>query len=405
MKRVSMMILLVLSVVVLTACTGNRAPKVEGPIGDDVLDFYNNMYVNDNLLDLIDEGRVNGSTITWSTESMYISSDGVVLPLPANIRKLTEILTGEFTLNGEMVKVDFNIPLKHYEDVVLTTIETIPFENLTTEYVVEDTNVELLFEDGGSIPYIVVTDFFDLIEGFIDPDTVLTKETSSGILTISYVYYDEDEDESYDMILTVDSKENTIKVNDPGFYWAYVYSTETNYGRHIEYDYDNENASVDEGVNVVYDLDDYNMDIILKDGEVILPYYMANQLFAGSSYYNVYYNNDGLYGIYSLPDSGSAELRKIQKSTMNNENLPADLLVHNFNMLAFNLDYLYGLKETMEVETYYNMLFENKDELLSRDPEVFEDGLRDLILLGIDEAHTSYGYHSYYNETKYSLVL
>lgn len=370
-------------------------------IADDIADFEANMYENDDLLDLPGRGGVYRSTIKWTTDSMYLSDEGVILPLPADVAEMTATLTGRFTLNDTVVFHDFDVALTHYDPVVLTKTTTVPFKNLTTEYVVEDSTVELLFEEDGSVPYIVVTDFFDLIAGFIDPDTVLTEETVDGILTISYIYYDEEEDETYDMILTVDSVENTIEVNDPGFYWAYVYSTETNYGRHIEYDYDNVNASYDEGINVIYDLDDFNMEIILKDGEVILPYYMTNQLFAGSSYYNVYYNYDGLYGIYSLPDSDSAELRTIQGSSLNNEDIPADLLIHNFNMLAFNFDCLYGLKDITGVETYYDLLFDNKDDLLSPDPEVFEDGIRELLLKGIDEPHTSYGYHSYYNKGSY----
>jgi len=479
MKKISLLILLVLSVVVLTACTGNEEPEVEvtqftvmfnsdggsvvasitldentkvsepdtptkegfgfvswnetdstvefdfntaitadltlnavwleevaettdtDRIEDDIADFEANMYENANLLDLPGKGRVYRSTVRWSTDSMYISKEGVILPLPVEVAEMNATITGTFSLDGTVIIRDFVVPLTHYEAVVLTTTESIPFENLTTEYVVEDATVELLFEEDGSVPYIVVTDFFDLIVGFIDPDTVLTETTVDGVLTIAYEYYDEEEDITYDMILTVDSVENTIEVNDPGFYWAYVYSTETNYGRHIEYDYDNVNASFDEGINVVYDLDDYNMEIILEDGEVILPYYMANQLFAGSSYYNVYYNTDGLYGIYSLPDADSAELRTIQRSSMNGEDIPADVLIHNFNMLAFNLDYLYGLKDIMGVDTYYDLLFENKDGMLSPDPEEFELAMRELLLKGIDEPHTSYGYHSYYNEGSY----
>ena len=110
----------------------------------------------------------------------------------------------------------------------------------------------MYFEDGGSVPYIKLTDFFTLLDGFIDSETIFTIDTTDGILTVSYEYYSEEEDITYDMILTVDSVENTVVVNDPSFYSAYVYYTETNYGRHIEYDFDNLDASWDEGDDVVY---------------------------------------------------------------------------------------------------------------------------------------------------------
>ena len=161
----------------------------------------------------------------------------------------------------------------------------------------------------------------------------------------------------YHLTLIIDTVENTITTPDPGFYWAYVYSTATNYGRHIEYDRDNENAYYSEGDDLVYDLDDYNMDIVMYEGEAVLPYYIANQLFAGVSYYNVYYNFDGLYGIYSLPSYGSDESIQMRESSTNNEDIPADLVAHTFNYLAFSFNEFYGTQEIMGVENYYDKFF------------------------------------------------
>ncbi|HBY66068.1 MAG TPA: hypothetical protein DEG42_06835, partial [Acholeplasmataceae bacterium] len=293
-------------------------------------------------------------------------------------------------------------PLAPMSEVDISVTRSVPFENLTTEYTVADGDVNLYFEEDGSVPYIKLVDFFALLEGFIDPEVELTFTKGEGTLEIFYQYYDEDEDITYDLILTVNADDNTIITNDPGFYWAYVYSTETNYGRHITYDNDNPNNHSVEGSDVVYDLDLYNMDIAVYEGDVVLPYYIVNQLFAGSSYYNVYYNNDGLFGIYSLPSEGSLEYRTIKESSMNDEKMPAPLLVHTFNMLAFNLDYFYGLKDIMEVETYYDLLYAQRNKLLTNDPEDFDYALRDLLLKSIDEPHTSYGYPSYFNESDWA---
>jgi len=364
----------------------------------DIQDVETLMFIDEYQLNLPVRGRVSRSTIKWTSSSNYVSITGFILPIPANETVTTGQIKGEFTLNGVKETRTYDIPLAPMREVDLSVSRSVPFENLTTEYTVEDGNVNLYFEEDGYVPYIKLVDFFDLLEGFIDPEVEMTFTKGEGTLEIFYQYYDEDEDVMYDLILTVNADDNTIITNDPGFYWAYVYSTETNYGRHITYDNDNPNNHYIEGSDVIYDLDLYNMDITVFDGDVVLPYYIVNQLFAGSSYYNVYYNHDGLFGIYSLPSEGSIEYRTIKESSMNDEKMPADLLVHTFNMLAFNMDYFYGLKEIMEVDTYYDLLYAQRNKLLTNDPEDFDVALSALLLKSIDEPHTSYGYPSYFNK-------
>lgn len=371
-------------------------------IAIDIANVEANILVDAYKLNLPIRGVTYRSAIKWTSQSNYVSSTGYILPVPLDDDATVGQITGEFTLNDVKVSHVFEIPLSHMQQVVIATTRVVPFTNLTTEYTVDDADVNLYFEDGGYVPYIKVVDFFSLLEGFIDPAVEFTFTKGEGTLEIFYQYYDEDYDETYDLIVNIDVNENTITTNDPGFYWAYVYSTETNYGRHIEYDVNNPDASYDEGENVVYDLDDYSLDMVVYEDEVVLPYYIVNQLFAGSGYYNVYYNYDGLYGIYSLPDAGTKEYRKIKSSVMNNEDIPADLLIHTFSMLAFDLDSFYGLKDIMGVDTYYDLLISQKDKLLKSDPEDFDYAIRDLLLKQIDEPHTSYGYPSYFNNSTWA---
>lgn len=371
-------------------------------IAVDIAAVQESIIVDAYELNLPIRGATYRSSIKWTSQSDFVSSTGYILPVPLDNDTTSGQITGEFSLNGVKVSHVFEIPLAHMTPVEIAETRVVPFTNLTTEYTVEDADVNLYFEDGGYVPYIKVVDFFSILDGFIDPAVDFTFTKGEGTLEIFYQYYDEDYDETYDLIVTIDANDNTITTNDPGFYWAYVYSTETNYGRHIEYDINNPDASSIEGENIVYDLDDYNLDMAVYEGEVVLPYYIVNQLFAGSSYYNVYYNYDGLYGIYSLPESSSKEYSTIKASSMNNKDIPADLLVHTFNMLAFDLDSFYGLKDIMEVDTYYDLLIEQRNKLLFGDPEDFDVALRDLLLKQIDEPHTSYGYPSYFNKATWA---
>lgn len=362
-----------------------------------------NLMVDSSLVDAMTRGKVNRSYVSWSSDNKYVSSNGIVLPLPEGSDPETAQITATFKLTGVEVTHTFDVPLVVQGAVTLATTREVPFENLTTEYDVADANVNLMFEDGGEVPYIKLTDFFDLLDGFIDPETVFIITNTDGVLTIQYDYYDEDEDYTYELILTVDSNENTVGVNDPGFFYAYMYSIETNYGRHIEYMDDTyPGYDFQEGTPISYDLDEYSMDVVSYNDEVYLPYYIANQLFAGSSYYNVYYNYDGLYGIYAIPGSDSDEMATIRDSFKNRKDIPVDMVIHNFNMLAFNLDSFYGLKDIKDVDSYYDELYDRKEEFLSQKITTFENELFDFIFMGLDDPHTSYRLSSFYNSTSAS---
>ena len=353
---------------------------------------------NPGEIDFIKRGGVHRSLVSWRSNSPYLSSEGVMLPLPYGVESLTASYTGTFKYRNASVSATFEVDLKPVEPVVIETSRVVPFENTTTEFSVADGELTLYFEENGYVPYVKVQDFFALLEGFIDPELDMTATTAGNVLRLFYQYYDEDEDETYDLELIIDAEANTLTTNDPGFYWAYIYSTETNFGRHIVYDYDNPNAHYNEGSDVIYDLNKFNLDIVVHDGEIVMPFYTVNQLFAGSSYYNVYYNSNKLYGIYGTPEDDSTEYIDMKTSDMNGKDFPNDLVIHNFNVLAFNLEYFYGLKELLDIESFYELMYPLGSRLLSKDPATFDLALRELLLKSIDEPHTSYNYPGYFND-------
>src|SRR5690606_30086847 len=113
-------------------------------------------------------------------------------------------------------------------------------------------------------------------------------------------------------------------------------------------------------------------------------------------------SSDLIYGIYALPSSGTDEYRAIRNSSVNNTAIPKDLAIHSFNFLAFAMDNFYGLKGIMNVDTYYNLLFSKKNQLLTTTARDYETALFELINKSIDEPHTSYGYPGYYNRASYA---
>jgi hypothetical protein len=347
-----------------------------------------------------------GSTI----ESQSVEEDSLVTK-PANPTK--DLFEFRYWYTDDMNKpFDFSNPITSDIslnaqwgglDVTITSVETFDFVNLTTEYEVEDNTLDLFYTANGSVPYVKVTDFFDILIGFIDPDVEFIMTEDENSLEIFYQYYDEDEDETYDLMCNFDLETNLITTNDPGFYYAYIYSTETNYGRNIEYLYDYELNEATDGSEVIYNLNLYELDLDFYDGSVVAPYYLVNQLFAGSSYYNVYFNGDELYGIYGqLSPSDTSDYSKIRLSSKNDTTVPEDLLLHSFNMLAFNLDYFYGLKDYKDIDSFYDTLEPYKSKLLSSNYRTVSQAIADFLYKTIDEPHTSYGFSGYYGSYSYN---
>jgi len=362
-------------------------------INQDIAYAEEHLYLSDYQLNYERTGQVNDSFIGWIVSSKYITSNGTLVRISDDTEDSIVAVTAIFTLKSTTIEKTFQIDLA-LKDVVIAETRSVPFENLTIEYDIADGNLDLYYEEGGSVPYVKLDDFFSLLRGFIDPDIDFTKTITSDEYEMEYQYYDEEEDYTYDLILTINTTENTISVNDPGFYWAYVYSSATNYGRHINYLRDYLDASDEEGGDLVYDLDDYGMDALFYEDSLVIPFNLTNQLFASPNYFNVYYNYDHLYSNYF---QGSDEDNLVGTSSMNGTTLPVDLVIHNFNMLAFNLDNFYGLRDIKEVDTYYDLLYANKTSLLSTRAKTFDNTLFNLIYKTFDDPHTNYASQSYFN--------
>ena len=102
-------------------------------------------------------------------------------------------IKARFTLDGVVVNHLFEVELSQPDPVQIATERVIPFENLTTEYDVDDKEVTILYEENGNVPYVKVSDFFAILEGFIDPQYELDFDTDETTLTVSYDYLDEEE--------------------------------------------------------------------------------------------------------------------------------------------------------------------------------------------------------------------
>lgn len=380
LKKMLLIVLLVISLFTVAACKENKVFTVS---------------FNTNGGSVVETVKVkDGEVLTLDTE-----------PEKANNTFRYWYLTDKTVPYDFSTPVTMNMVLSAYwsqMDVELATSKTFNFTNLTEEYSVSNGSLELFYTNNGNVPYVKVMDYLNLLDGFIDPEVEFTVTESEENLNLSYQYYSEEEDKTYDLGVIFDLKSNIIHTSDPAFYWAYIYSTETNYGRNIEYLYDHEKAESTEGETVIYNLNEFQLDLVYHDGAVLAPYYLVNQLFAGSSYYNVYFNGDALYGVYGSLSSSDSTYSTIRRSSLNNTDVPADLLSHNYHMLAFNLEHFYGLKEYKGIKNFYTELAKYYSQFHSTNPNDVSQALADYLMLELDEPHTSFGFSGYHSKLSYN---
>jgi hypothetical protein len=347
----------------------------------------------------------NGSIISWSTSHPHIiTRNGFVIKPHVGSGPVTVTLTARGTLGTANETRTFDVTIQPYGEVSVTDRVQLPFEGTSDEYVVQDqAAVDIFYVDNGSVPYIDMETFVDLIDGAIESDEVIFTPIGTDQMEISYevTYEDFDgTDVTETFTALVDFTQNTFTVNNFGFFENYVASTESDYGEGLDY----VDADYVDGEEVTIPLGEYNFDLVVyNDGTTdyyLMPFHVANLLFAGGVYYDVYYNGDKLWGIDTFGISGGDEddlalQETLRTSSLNAERAPEDIKMASYNFLALALDYFYGLKEERRVNTYYDILaLRAKDLIEASDNELYNfmfDFAYDL-----DDLHTSHSFIGYY---------
>ncbi len=345
----------------------------------------------------------NGTNFYWSTDNpRVITAEGYVINPPVGSDPVDVTLTLRAVKGSYITTKDFVFTVQPNQEVTVTNRIQLDFEGTSEEYIVENkTGIDIFYVDNGTVPYIDIETFLNMIDGAIESEIITYSYPASDILRIDYEieYLDLDGvtviTESY--YAEIDFTENTFTVNNFGFFSGYIASTESDYGEGLNY----VDADFRDGQQVVIPLGAYNFDLVIyEEGEetfYLMPLAVTNRLFAGSIYYDVYYNGDKLWGIDTFViNRGEAEIvDMVRTSSFNDKTMAKDMKLATYNFLAFVMDYFYGLKPDKGYETFYTRLnayaksiIEGSDQNLYS--KVFQ------IAYGLDDLHTSYIFDGYY---------
>ena len=355
----------------------------------------------------------NGTSFFWSSSNpRVITGSGYIINPPVGSEPQEVTLTVRAINGSYIVTKDFTFTVDPNPEVSVTSHITLPFEATSEEYIVADNPaVDVFYVDNGSVPYVDVQSFLNLIDGAIESEILEYSFPSDDVMRIEYSYTYLDIDGVTEITevyyAEIDFTENTFTVNNFDFFAGYQASTEgTDFGDGLNY----VDADYVEGQEVVIPLGFYNFDLtIYEDGTetyYLMPLHVANRLFAGDIYYDVYYNGDKLWGVDTFIISGGDDpdlLTQIRTSSFNSKSIPRDMKLATYNFLAFTMDYFYGLKPDKGYETYYEYLYAYAESIIEGTDKNLYAKIFDLAY-GLDDLHTWYEFDGYWENPNESTL-
>lgn len=340
-----------------------------------------------------------GSSIVWTcSDERIISTKGYVNRPSFLEGDVNVTLTATLTLGDYTETRDFEVTVLKEDENFVSSIVNLPFENLAEEYIVPEGFIDIYYMNDNQLPYVDIQEFINLLSGAI-VSSEISVIGNGDLLEVSYVLAGDVGEEDYTMLMTYDFTNNTMTVNDFGFFDSLSESTQTDFGNGLEvidYVYTDPSA-------VSVDFDDYDFDIVYEDGKYLIPFHFANLYYSGGMF-DAYYNGDKVYGVdtYQLMDSDAIAPTVIE-SSFNGKTMDESVREATYDFLAYTFDYFYGLKDFRNVDTYYSELDSYYTKMVTRSDKNAYSAIFDFIY-DTDDLHTSHITPGYY-ESFYELSL
>ena len=348
----------------------------------------------------------NRSAFTWeSTHPSIISAKGAYVNLkpgdePVDVTLQVTAKHGSVTGTREFV-----VNVQPTPEQVLSRNVLLPFVNTSEEYlVVNQDEVPVYFTETGTIPYMDIATFMEMVDGAVDFE-ILTFTEEEDILTVAYTLEDEDENLEpifYEYEAILDFELNTFSVEDFSFFGNYVKSTETDFSDGLVF----LGGIGNDAQMVTIPLNDYRIDLVRHNGEYMMPISILNLLFLNAIYYDVYYNGDKIYGFdtFTALDSTSPILNEMKTSSFNSATMALDLRQSTYHFLALAFDYFYGLKTDKNIVSFYDYLVDYADKILTGLDRNLYSGLFSFAY-GLDDLHTWHEATGFYEPITYTVPL
>lgn len=259
------------------------------------------------------------------------------------------------------------------------------FKNMSKEYKVKDSYVDLYFKEDSDIAYIDVYEFIHMLNGvYYSKEFEFIKDLEKETLTINIeAEYD---DEVISENLTLNVIDNNITVSNLDFFSIYIKQTETNYSEGLI----SLDPIIEKGDSIIYNLTNYEFDILLIEESFYMPLFLTNLIFNQETYFDVYFNGETLYGI-DTGDLSNKDMKKISKSKYNEKEASEEIIKASYNYAKFITDYFYGLKEERNIKDSNDFVSLNNFINGDLNKNIFD------FTKTYDDLHSSHIMKGYYN--------
>lgn len=259
-----------------------------------------------------------------------------------------------------------------------------PLSNLSEGFNVKDTKLATYYKEGSSVPYVSVKDLLIALDGVFDASDLqssVSEENGEYIL-----YHEKNEFSTF----VANWEEDTITISNTDFFVGLMQEVDgTDYNAHTQ----TLTEWVTPSQSATFDLGKYGFDIVYYDGQLLLPFCIANLLFCSTNLYNVYFNGEAYYGqLQSEINSMSAEeWAKIRTCAWNGSEATAEMRQTTVNFLDFALDCFYGLKDYKNIGSFGEDVITGdlRTALLAGDAATHNQGYIDLFQKTLSEMHTT----------------
>ena len=266
--------------------------------------------------------------------------------------------------------------------------KNVEFNNLSEDYNIKDSNVNLYFYKGGNVPFINIESYYNMLDGYYE----LSKKEVSISENFNRLYI---VDKSQSLIRTIfDWRYNTITFKNELSPYGMKSSEKTDFTSY----YDCKLVKPIVSLEIEYYIGDYGIDILYNNGNVLIPINILNII--NASYYNVIYNGEKLYGFYY-----DDNLDNVYDVKLVGEKVPDDIVEESNNELFFLLNEKFGLKNYYNVTDYKSYISKEViDALKSNDAEIRNDALISVINKILDDPHSRMINSSLYSTNKENLL-
>ena len=260
--------------------------------------------------------------------------------------------------------------------------------------------ITLYFVNGGDIPYVALSEYMPRVGNIYKDDKIGVPAAEYEItqpLANHTLVARKDNSSSMD----IDTEADTIEflgldyfVSTPGDPLLLSTITLSESGRGgVANLLQDEGESYERGGNTLikFDMSEYLIDLIEKDGECYMPLQTVNDLLVSLNYVFVVFNGiEVLMSSYSSPLID--EMFNVPTGQMSEE-----FASFNYNELRFMLDTTYGLKDEHDIDNFGDYFGSTGllADLAGTDPAAFDNALRLLTMKYFDDGHSGVLKNSY----------